>query len=289
MGIGGIGKSQIAIEYAYRAKERASQNNEEIWLFWVYAATRARIQESFQHIANIIQLPGRDQQDSNIPQLLEKWLSNEQNGKWFLVLDSVDDSSVFRDTDREARETISSGNKRKPWWSYLPQSSHGTILITTRSNRMAWDLVNDDDCIIKVKPMEPNDALALLTTRMGPKADPSGGSALVEALEFIPLAISQAGAYIRQREELMTVASYLDRFQATDAQKIHLLCPDEDLSDIRRDWSALNSILKTFQLSFDHVSSERPSDRFALAHEFLRSPRDPKIVNSTDSRFFASL
>ena len=52
----GVGKTQLTIEYTYHAREPASHNNENTWLFGIYAATRARIQEGFENSANVVKL-----------------------------------------------------------------------------------------------------------------------------------------------------------------------------------------------------------------------------------------
>ncbi|KAM7210080.1 hypothetical protein V8F06_014537 [Rhypophila decipiens] len=91
VGLGGVGKSQLAIEFAHRILGA----QKDIWVFWVHAGTQARVKEDFRAIADTIKLPGRNQPKADIPQLVYGWLSNERNGRWIMILDSADDTDVF--------------------------------------------------------------------------------------------------------------------------------------------------------------------------------------------------
>ncbi|KAI1408969.1 P-loop containing nucleoside triphosphate hydrolase protein [Hypoxylon sp. FL1857] len=256
VGLGGVGKSQLAIEYAYRVKDSASMQKQDIWLFWVHASTKARVQESFKSIADVLKLSARHQPGADILRLVERWLSNEHNGKWFMVLDSADDLNVFYNA-RNSGQTDSFEDEKRPLYTYLPQSANGSILITTRNSELALRLTGTHQSVIEVGPMDPSDALTLLATRCEDGRDLDAGLELVKELSFIPLAISQAGAYIQERWPRISVAKYLDEFRKTDGNKSSLL--DFDASDLRRDRSASNSIITTCQITFDHIRFERRS------------------------------
>ncbi|KAI1137114.1 P-loop containing nucleoside triphosphate hydrolase protein [Hypoxylon sp. FL0543] len=256
VGLGGVGKSQLAIEYVYRVKDRISRSNQEIWLLWVHASTKARVQESFKTIADVLKLADRDQPSVDTIRLVERWLSNEHNGKWFMVLDSADDINVLYDT-KNAGQAAASSDEKRPIWTYLPQSANGSILVTTRNRELAMRLTGDHKNIIYVGPMDPSHALTLLVRRCEDDSDMDAGRELVKELEFIPLAISQAAAYIQQRWPRITVVEYLQEIRKTEKNKCSLL--NRDAGDLRRDRSASNSIITTFQISFDHIRSERRS------------------------------
>lgn len=66
VGLGGVGKSQLAIEYCYRTSETAIQRKADLWVFWIHAQTRARIEEGFKRVAETIKLPGREQPKADI-------------------------------------------------------------------------------------------------------------------------------------------------------------------------------------------------------------------------------
>jgi hypothetical protein len=83
-----------------------------------------------------------------------------------------------------------------------------------------------------------------------------GAPNLLYALEYIPLAITQAAAYINQQDE-MTAYGYLDTFQKNNRSKENLL--NHDIRDLWRDESASNSIVMTWQISFKQIYNERRS------------------------------
>jgi len=121
---------------------------------------------------------------------------------------------------------------------------------------MALKLVAHRD-IIDVQPMDKPDAVALLERKLGLESKGEDIGKLAEALEFIPLAIVQAAAYIRERAPRCSVEQYIEKFYKSDRAKISLL--DYEAGQLRRDADAKNSIIITWQISFDHLLQVRPS------------------------------
>jgi hypothetical protein len=72
-----------------------------------------------------------------------------------------------------------------------------------------------------------------------------------QALEYMPLAIVQATAYISQRAPRYSVGRYLDDYRRSERKRISLL--EYDDGQLRRDWEAANSIIVTWQMSFEHI------------------------------------
>ncbi|KAL5043004.1 hypothetical protein BDW71DRAFT_130854 [Aspergillus fruticulosus] len=95
--------------------------------------------------------------------------------------------------------------------------------------------------------------------------------ALVKALEYIPLAIVQAGSYIASRTTRFTVARYLHLFQESESKQTHLL-KQEDAKDLRRDPSIRHSVITTWQLSFEQIrhSHQVATELLALMSMFDR-------------------
>ena len=68
-------KSQLAIEYGYRVREKSNT-----WVFWVHAGSAARFEQGYRLIAEQAKIPGWDQKDADILGLVHRWLSDERNG-----------------------------------------------------------------------------------------------------------------------------------------------------------------------------------------------------------------
>ncbi|KAK3903024.1 P-loop containing nucleoside triphosphate hydrolase protein, partial [Staphylotrichum tortipilum] len=245
VGLGGVGKSQLAIEFAYQARQP------NIWVFWVHAGTQARVEEGFRTIADAVKLPGRNHPKADIPQLVYGWLSNERNGRWIMILDSADDHDVFYTPTRSDERT------GRPFATYLPQSRNGSVVVTTRNKDLAFRLTGRYQNIIEVGPMAQTDALALLEKKLGLLPDTDVAVDLVYALDLVPLAISQAAAYIQARAPRSSPKKYLAEFQEGERKRSKLL--EHDAGDLRRDGGASNAVLTTWQISFDYIRSNRRS------------------------------
>ncbi|KLO97530.1 Uncharacterized protein Y057_8853 [Fusarium fujikuroi] len=264
VGLGGVGKSQLAIEFAHRFAARSA----EIWVFWVHASTQARVIEGFKSIADNVKLMGRNRPDANILQLVFNWLSKVRNGKWLLVLDSADDSNVF------LHSTGGNNNNGRKLVEYLPQSANGSILVTTRNKDLAFRLTGTFQAIHEIGPMTQEEALKLLENKLGTLSDANTAVDLVKSLDLVPLAISQAAAYIQMRAPRTSLVQYLDEFRQSESKRVKLLGHDTgDLRrDLRQEGGASNAILTTWQVSFDHIRSRRPSatDLLSLMSFFNR-------------------
>ena len=119
---------------------------------------------------------------------------------------------------------------------------------------MALELAEN---IIGVEPMDEAHALALFDKKLGEKGDSRVIAELAAVLEFMPLAIVQAAAYISQRWPRCSVQQYLEEFQKSDRKRTKLL--GHKGGHLRRDWEAKSSIMTTWQISFNHIRQTRTS------------------------------
>ncbi|CAI7603357.1 unnamed protein product [Penicillium viridicatum] len=274
VGLAGVGKTQTAIEYSYRVRESAP----DTWVFWIHASNRARLEQSYLQIAVVAEIPGRNNPKTNLLQLVYQWLCDVHNGHWLIVLDNADDDSIFFNHN--------TSNERGPLVSFLPETAHGSLLITSRNGLAARNLVGSDGHVIEVQPMNKEESLALLRARIPALQSGESGEdekALVQALEYIPLAIAQAAAYIANRLPLVTVSIYLRLFHESESKRIRLL-QNEDSTDLRRDPSIRYAVITTWQISFEQIRQERPAatDLLALMSMFDRQGIPEDLVRDSD-------
>ncbi|KAL8909866.1 MAG: hypothetical protein Q9171_004816 [Xanthocarpia ochracea] len=154
-------------------------------------------------------------------------------------------------------QTQLTGNMANERRDILPESSNGCVLITSRSREAAFELVGEDENILKVEPMSEGYALALFRKKLGGEDNEDEVLELLRNLDYMPLAISQAAAYIRQRAPRVTVLKYLKDFRRSEKDRASLL--NNAVRDRRRDGRASNSVLATWQISFEYIRSDRPS------------------------------
>ncbi|KAJ5919053.1 hypothetical protein N7466_009996 [Penicillium verhagenii] len=289
VGLGGVGKSQLVIEYSDHVRSKSPTT----WVFWVHASNEARFKESIQTIANRLKLPGRQDPKISTLDLVEAWLQNEKN-KWICILDNADDDKFLCLSSPIGKESMSKDSIHTPTKAlieYIPISKNGSIIITSRSREVALKMVHFKD-IIDVNPMERSEALELLRNTLDKSEDLDqsedslSSQQLIKELDFMPLAIVQAASFIRERGCRYSVTQYLQEFQESDREAIKLL--KKEPSYLNRVPEAKNSILVSWQISFDYIRHTKPSaadllslmslfDREGIADTLIRPPwiKDP--------------
>ena len=103
--------------------------------------------------------------------------------------------------------------------------------------------------------MSKVDTLELFAKKLGGDNSSDNTTELVAVLEFIPLAIIQATGYISQRAPRYSVREYFRDFQKNNYKRISLL--NREGGQFRRDREAKNSIIITWQISFDYIREIR--------------------------------
>ncbi|XP_014560225.1 hypothetical protein COCVIDRAFT_89854, partial [Bipolaris victoriae FI3] len=246
VGLGGVGKSQLAIEHCYRTAEQSL----DTWVFWAHASNTGRLEQSFREIADQVRARGRKDPQADVFKLVYDWLRDAKNGRWLLVLDNADDAATVSPTE-------GSSGLQQHLSRYLPFSRHGTVLVTSRTKHAAKQIVEDSD-IILIEPMHDAAAYALLRKKLRDIDDKDENIAtLAIMLDRMPLALVQAAAYIRERAPRCSVRQYLEEYRQSDRRKTSLLNREAD--HLRRDKAASNSVLVTWQISFEHIQSTRQS------------------------------
>ncbi|KFA78635.1 hypothetical protein S40288_10320, partial [Stachybotrys chartarum IBT 40288] len=233
VGLGGVGKSQLAIEYAYRIRQRSP----ETWVFWIHASSAARFEQSIRDIADSAKIYGWQNPKANISQLVHGWLHDKTKGRWVLILDNLDNATF-----------LTSPNGGSSGGTWIDPCHIVEQELVEEAEIIEIELMNVKDAVTlfgkKVSRPISNDASELVTT-------------LVASLEYMPLAIVQAAAYISQKWPRCSFKQYLDDYQASDRKRAGLLsCEGGKLC---RDANAKNSILISWQISFDHIRQDRPS------------------------------
>ena len=223
-------------------------------MFWIYAGNVARFEQGVRDIADLASIDGREDPKANILMLVRNWLRDSSSGKWVVVIDNADNADFLVEPVGARQEAQGIGDGCVRLFDYLPVCDHGSILITTRTELAALQLVDRSD-LIPVNPMNEDEALSLLEKKLGRQEDKTDVFELAATLEYMPLAITQAAAYIRQMGRRCSIRQYLQKLQKSDRSKQSIL--DYHAGDLRRDREARNSIMLTWQISFDHIYSIR--------------------------------
>ena len=248
-GLGGVGKTEIALEVAYRIKDLPGYT-----VFWVPASDSSAFEHAYLNIGQALEIPGINDKKANVKQLVRDELSRDTSGKWLMVVDNADDINLFLKGDE---------NGSIPLDEYLPQSSQGSTLFTTRSLAAAVELVGDQagDDVVSVEQMNRNDARSLLKSYLLRKHLVEDEEATVELLDnllvCLPLAIAQAAAYMNKRD--MSISRYIALFKESEDSMISIL--SEGLQNRR---STKNPVSTTWLISFNQIKRDDP-----LAADYL--------------------
>ncbi|KAK6356073.1 hypothetical protein TWF718_000447 [Orbilia javanica] len=275
-GTGGMGKTQIALEYAYR------HHRDYTAVFWVSAASEDTIRASFidimqrivkeqaritwpesppdyHAISSKLSISGLVDEKGiispnleafdNIRSALFSWLQLLGNSRWLLIFDNVDDLETFSIKE------------------YLPNQGSGTIFITSRRQEFSQSAKQVD-----VDGLDSESAVALLLN-LAHLTDISGvpeneAIRLVEKLGFMPLAITHAGCYIYETKlPLVEYLSYYDKaFMKLQSQKP------------RFGWDYMNgTAATTWEISFSRVKEE---DKEAAMLLLVSSYLNPEEISN---------
>ena len=249
-------KSQIAIEYSHRQSEKSTSTS----TFWVHASSKARLEQSFEEIARAVEILESEKGKTGTLQSVSNWLSNPANGPWIIILDNADDATVLLNVPKADNETNRTLVQRC-FYDFIPQVQHGAVLITTRDHTCALDLAGDYSTPIKVEEMSTTEAVRLLRNRL-PNATEEEASELAEVLEKVPLAISQASAYIRAVSKT-SISMYLIKFRRSNKDQAALL--NKDQVDMRRDREVPNAVITSWELSFSQIREKSPGSADLLS------------------------
>ncbi|KAB5581159.1 hypothetical protein GE09DRAFT_1168377 [Coniochaeta sp. 2T2.1] len=254
-GLGGVGKTQIALAYAYWLQ----QTRPEVSVFWVHASSAERFRQAYASIAKQCQIPGYDDPKVDLLPLVRRWLEGKDRGRWLMVIDNADDTQVFFGRRAEPATIDTSGLEGKVG-SYIPDCAHGSVLVTTRNKETGSRLANGKRPI-EVGQMDEDESDQLLRAKLDDEElDRDELLVLSSRLEYLPLALVQAAAFIQ--ENSISVSEYLRLLGQSDQQLVDLLSGEFETAG--RDSETSRAVTETWILSFEQIQRQN-----AFAGELL--------------------
>ncbi|KAK7954243.1 HET-domain-containing protein [Apiospora saccharicola] len=222
-GLGGVGKTQLALQFAYWVKD----NHPKCSVLWVPVLTCESFSKAYYEIGKKIGIVKKslDKEDPRGP--VRDFLNSEESGKWLLILDNADHEKIVMN--------ISGGIR-----AYLPHSDMGLTVLTTRNRLVGTALARNN--LIAMSCLSQNDAENFLRASLlkdWPLRDRRSTMKLLRKLEYLPLAIAQAAAYINNTNvPIKTYLSLLEQEQASLMQ--------QDLPDTTRELDPFAAELLNF-------------------------------------------
>ncbi|GAA0576098.1 FxSxx-COOH system tetratricopeptide repeat protein [Paractinoplanes ferrugineus] len=215
-GLGGVGKTELALQYATRHRARYRVT------WWVVAESADTIQAGLHTLASRLH-PGilTLVTEAAAADWAIGWLQCHDD--WLLVLDNVE--------HRHEVEPL------------LGQLSNGHVLITTRRDAR-WESITDRS--LRLGVLDEDASIALLI-RLSGQDDPATAAALARELGHLPLALQQAGAYLRQTQTAM--GDYLRRLLDEPGQVLATVAFGDDAS---------RSVASTWSITMSRIEEQAP-------------------------------
>ena len=230
-GLGGVGKTSLAVEFLWQHQEKYPGG-----IFWISGEDKF-----FQRSVNEMALQiGTFENDfhNSLSRTLD-WLRKREK-LWCLVVDNLDELEM----SPEMRKLLT-GN-----WKYM---ARGHIIITTRRevSQIGEATGIDEQCCIDLKCLTEEEGIQFLRLRTGRTGEGEDDDLrqLVRELGGLPLALDQAGAYIRNVKQ--SIKEYVKKYKK---QKVRLLKKTKARNFVENTSSERLAVHTTWMLNFVHIS-----------------------------------
>lgn len=248
VGLGGTGKTQVALQLAYEVME----TQPDLSIFWMSAVSMESFEQACAGAVQALCIPQRGKEEDNPKELLKRYLSSSQARQWLLVVDNADDPDIL----------FSNGGS-EGIIDCLPEREGCLTLYTTRTPEVA-ELTRGD--VIQLGAMDRRDAKHFILKSLVRK-DLQGNAVmaalldeLLDELTCLPLAIAQAAAYLNRNR--MPVLRYLQLLRSTEQDLVHVM--SRELHDNTRYRGSANAVATTWVVSFSQIRKH-----YAVAAELL--------------------
>jgi tetratricopeptide (TPR) repeat protein len=258
--LGGMGKTSIALELAYRVRERHPTYS----VFWVTATSPESFEQSYRKIGQMLALPGMEDNNANVKTLVRDRLNDEKAGRWFMILDNADDLHAWFERSNTDAPRLA---------DYIPSSCHGCAILTTRNQQIATKFASRS--IVEIVEMDMDTSMHLLKNTLIREEilqDFENTRQLLKQFCYLPLAIVQAGAYLNMNNNI-TLSDYLSFLNDTEGSLVETL--SENFEDDWRYQNQQNPVVTTWIVSFEQIQQQKP---LAADYLSLLSYIQPKAI-----------
>ncbi|PGG99111.1 hypothetical protein AJ79_08675, partial [Helicocarpus griseus UAMH5409] len=255
-GLGGVGKTQVALELAYRIRDRDS----ECSVFWIPCTSLESVEQAYLSIAKALGI--QDVKPTEAKEQVRNNLSQASAGKWLLIFDNADDREMW----------IPDNNATTALKNFLPQSNQGHILFTTRNRQLAVDLAGHT--VISIPEFDEETGMKFLEKTLIQKDllnDNDAANTLLTRLAFLPLAITQAVAYIN-RNRIEQLSDYIQLLEEQESEIVELL--SENFQDKWRYKDIQNPVATTWLISFQQIQHLNELAADYLSYTACVNPRN---------------
>ncbi|KAF9774842.1 hypothetical protein IL306_007124, partial [Fusarium sp. DS 682] len=216
---------------------------------------------AYVDIAKKLGLQKSSEDEDDVKDLVCQYLSSDKAGKWLFIMDNADD------------EELIFGSAEKPGLEeYVPQSENGVTLLTTRSGQVAEGFAPSN--AVYIEEMYQDEAMDLLKKSLVQKSLLQDEAPVIELfthLNFLPLAITQAAAYLNQTRA--PIRTYVGLLRNAEDNGMTVL--SREFRDKTRYRGSQNAIGTTWIPSFRQIQK---SNQLAIRLLSFMSCIEPKAI-----------
>ncbi|KAF2260546.1 kinesin light chain [Lojkania enalia] len=260
VGRAGTGKSQLALELAYRTRQKSKSCS----VFWIDASDIGSLHQSYASIARKLNIPGWDDEEADIKQLVKPYLSRKRPRQYLLIFNNIEDINLGSNRLSTARAAN--------LIDYLPQSNLCSIIYITTNSNIAKRLALQNT--IELGAITLRTAQIMLENYLNTPvlgSEQQKAKLLLQELLYLPLAIVQAAAYINTRN--ITLQKYRSRLVR---KKEEVLERSSELpKDKLQEYSTTGPVATTLFISMDQI---RCNSALAVDYPFLAACVDRKDI-----------
>ncbi|USP79995.1 kinesin light chain 3 [Curvularia clavata] len=263
VGPSGTGKSQLALEAAFRTK----QNSRSCSVFWMDASDRNSLYRSYTNVAQKLSIPGCDDDQADIKQVVERCVATISTRQCLLVLDNVECATI-RPSGLPTTEATSADLTK-----FLPHSKSCSVIFTTTESNIAEALAPQN--VVALHELTADTALRMLQSRLAApfsNTEQQIAMHLLRELLYLPLAIAQAAACMNASS--MTVQQY--QAQLDQHKDAALSCSGELTEGKQQECVLRKTIAATLSLS---ISQAYNNDTVTVDYLFIAACVDRKDIS----------
>ncbi|EPE02605.1 kinesin light chain [Ophiostoma piceae UAMH 11346] len=265
-GLGGIGKTQLALALAYETKA----NRTDYTVLWIPAANTESIELAYLDAAQKLGILGANDAKADVTKLVRDHLSEKSAGRWLLVFDNADDIEMWT-------------NKSGGMTRYLPNSPYGSIVFTTRVRDVALALTLRN--IVHISELDEAGSKQLFRNYLLDEEHSLNNEndtvVLLAELAYLPLAIVQAAAYINRN--MCSLQHYLTLLGNQEDHVINLL--SANFGGESHYTMAKDPVATTWLISFEQIRERDPLAAQYLSHMACVDAKNipPSLLSSSPS------
>ncbi|KAI2827285.1 hypothetical protein CBS133816_6557 [Aspergillus niger] len=242
----------------------------EYSIFWIPCTSYEAVEQAFMSIASLVGL--QNMEPAEVKERLQAYFS-QTDEKWILVFDNADEMDMWFRGNPPA----------PPLKNIIPRSENGHVLFTSRNRQLALKLAAAN--IVSIPDVDQKTGKEILKKLLVQKdllRDDQMANALLEKLAFLPLAISQAAAYINQNS--ISLAGYMSLLGEQEASTIEML--SEEFEDDGRYAEIQNPVAMTWLVSFIQIQQGKYQEAEAMHQQALQKrekilgPEHPDTLTS---------